>query len=151
MNTIISLQAGFPIDPLLGFNQSRNANATNVDRPSWNPNFSGPLYLKRVEGWYNAAAFVLPLQGTYGNVARDALIGPGLASVDLSLFKNIPVTERLHVQFRAEAFNLLNRTNLGLPNILVLNPDGSARSTAGLITSTSTTSRQLQFGLKLIW
>ena len=79
------------------------------------------------------------------------MVGPGLATMDLSLLKSIAVSERTHVQFRAEAFNLLNRANFGTPNNLILNPDGSPRSTAGQITATTTTSRQLQFGLKLVW
>ena len=151
LNAIVNLQSGLPFDPELGFQQSRNGNTSQPDRPSVNPNFSGPRYPRRLNRWYDPNAFLLPVAGTYGNAARNSLIGPGLATVDLSLFKNIRISERSNLQFRAEAFNLFNRPNFGVPNLLVLNPDGSARATAGLITRTTTTSRQLQFGLRLVW
>ncbi len=62
--------------------------------------------------WINPAAFAQPAAGTIGNVARNRFYGPGLADVDLSVFKNIPITERVKVQLRAEMFNLTNRINL---------------------------------------
>jgi len=78
--------------------------------------------------------------------------GPGLASLDLSLMKNTAISEKLHLQFRAEFFNILNRANFNTPNTVVFTSGSSASSpTAGVINSTSTTSRQIQFGLKLIW
>src|SRR5205814_10534321 len=88
--------------------------------------------------------------GFYGNVGRDTLIGPGLATWDFSVLKDTPIRERLNLQFRAEIFNLLNRANFNLPNAVVFTPSGVS-PTAGAITSTSTTSRQVQFGLKLLW
>ena len=84
---------------------------------------------------------MLPAFGTFGNVQRDSLVGPDLRDVDVSLFKTTSVTERINVQFRAEAFNVFNRTNFGLPAAAI-------SSGAGLITSAAT-SRQIQFGLKL--
>jgi len=86
-----------------------------------------------------------------GNLGRDALIGPGLWSVDFSVFKNNRITERTNLQFRAEMFNILNHTNFQAPldnNTLFTQTDGSLNG-AGLIDSTTTTSRQIQFGLKL--
>ena len=151
LNGIVNLQGGLPFDPQLGFNQSRNGNTSIPDRPAVNPNFSGSLYPRRVEHWFEAKAFILPPAGTYGNAARNALTAPGVRSVDLSFFKNTTVSERMHLQFRAEAFNLFNHANFGVPNFLTLNPDGTPRGTAGQITSTSTTSRQLQFGMRLVW
>jgi hypothetical protein len=100
--------------------------------------------------WFNPEAFVLPTVGTYGNLGRGVFTGPGLAEVDLSVFKNTAVSERANLQFRAEFFNLLNRTNLGTPNATVF--AGSAVSgSAGQITTLATTPRQIQFGLKLIF
>ncbi len=98
--------------------------------------------------WFNPAAFVLPAQGTWGNLGRGVYTGPGLATVDFSLFKDTALSERVGLQFRAEAFNLLNHTNYGTPNATVFT--GTAvNSSAGLITSTATFSRQIQLGLKL--
>jgi hypothetical protein len=66
------------------------------------------------------------------------------------VLKETRIRERLSLQFRAEIFNLLNRANFNQPNAIVFTPSGVS-PTAGVITSTSTTSRQVQFGLKLLW
>ena len=76
--------------------------------------------------------------------------GPGLADVDASLFKSTAITERTNLQFRAEVFNVLNHANFGTPNATVFS-NGAISPSAGLITTTATTSRQIQFGLKLIF
>ncbi len=75
---------------------------------------------------------------------------PGIAAWDFSTFKDTAVTERARLQFRAEFFNILNRTNFNTPNLVVFTPSGVS-PTAGIVTSTSTTSRQIQFGAKLLW
>jgi hypothetical protein len=78
------------------------------------------------------------------------LIGPGLSELDFSATRNMHFTERLGLQFRAEFFNILNHTNLQTPNEVVYTSATSGVSpTAGLVSSTSTTSRQIQFGAKL--
>jgi hypothetical protein len=92
----------------------------------------------------------------FGNSGRNTLVGPGLVNVDFSVFKNnyVPrISESFNVQFRAEFFNILNHPNFQAPtkNNTVLNSDGTIASGAGAIDSTSTTSRQIQFGLKVIW
>ena len=71
--------------------------------------------------------------------------GPDYASVDVSLFKNIPIKEDVKLQFRAEAFNLFNCVNLFLPNNVLNNPTFFGKSTAAF------DPRQLQFALKLIF
>jgi hypothetical protein len=110
--------------------------------------------------WFNPAMFSLGPVGFLGNAGRDILRGPGLATWDFSMVKNTPIRfprEGSNLEFRAEFFNILNRANFGIP-------PGSAftgaladtgpyselpLSTAGRITNTSTTSRQIQFALKL--
>ena len=150
VNGIATLLTGFPFTPLLGSNRSGDGNTRNPDRPSLNPAFTGPVILGNQTQWFNPNAFVLPTAGTYGDVGRGTYSGPGLADVDMSIFKNTTLSERVHLQFRAEFFNLLNRTNLGTPNATVFS--GTTISpTAGLITSLATTPRQIQFGLKLIF
>jgi len=64
--------------------------------------------------------------------------------------KETRLGERMNLQFRAEIFNLLNRANFNMPNEVVFTTSGVS-PTAGVITSTTTTSRQVQFGLKLLW
>jgi hypothetical protein len=151
-NSIVTLQSGFPFTPQLSYNPSNNGDTRNPVRPFVNPLFTGPVILGSPNEWFNPAAFLAPPpnSGFYGNLGRDTLIGPGLATWDFSLLKEIPLRERLNVQFRAELFNLLNRANFNTPNAVVLTPAGVS-PTAGVITSTSTTSRQIQFGLKLMW
>ncbi|MGO9966326.1 MAG: hypothetical protein ACLPY2_03555 [Bryobacteraceae bacterium] len=73
-------------------------------------------------------------------------------TLDFSVLKTMPLNERLKLQFRAELFNILNRASFGIPNTVVFTAAGNTPSpTAGVITSTATTSRQIQFGLKLLW
>jgi hypothetical protein len=86
-----------------------------------------------------------------GKSGRNAFYGPGLTTVDFSTFKNFKFTERFRVQFRAEFFNVLNHTNFAAPNFLNDANNSIGTSNAGVIGSTSTSSRQIQLGLKLVW
>ena len=149
---IETLQSGFPFTPSLGFNPTNDGDTRNPIRPSWNPAFSGPVILGGPNQYYNPNAFVVPAAGTYGNTGRNVLRGPGLAQLDFSALKKFDFTERLHAQFRAEFFNILNHANFGIPNTVVYTAaTGGPSPTAGVISSTATTSRQIQFGLKLLW
>ena len=150
LNTIVTLLSGVPVDITTGSNQSGDGNAGAPDRPNYNPAFTGNIITGTPNQWFNPSAFSLPIPGTYGNVGRDTLQGPGLASVDLSLFKNTKISERLRLQFRAEFFNVLNHPNFSFPSNLVFS-GGAINPTAGVITATTTTSRQIQFGLKLVF
>ena len=152
VNSIVTVQSGFPFTPQLSYNPSNNGDTRNPVRPFVNPAFSGPVIIGSPKEWFNPAAFLAPPNGSgfYGNLGRDTLIGPGLATWDLSFLKDTPLRERLNLEFRAEMFNLLNRANFNTPNAIVFTPAGVS-PTAGVITSTSTTSRQIQFGLKLLW
>jgi hypothetical protein len=91
-----------------------------------------------------------------GNLGRNTLIGPGLLNFDFSLFKNNHIkriSDSFNVQFRAEFFNVLNHTNFAPPldNRNIFDSAGTPIGNAGLITSTQTPSRQIQFALKIIW
>jgi hypothetical protein len=93
-----------------------------------------------------------------GNAGRGILSGPGLSNLDLSVFKNNPIgriSETFNVQFRAEVFNILNHTNFAVPsspsNTDIFDSTGARSGAAGLLTSTTTTSRQIQFAIKLSW
>ena len=152
VNSIVTAQAGFPFTPQLSYNPSNNGDTRNPVRPFIDPTFHGPVILGNPAQWFNPLAFIGPPNnsGFYGNLGRDTLIGPGLATWDFSTFKQTALTERLGLQFRAEIFNLLNRANFNTPNLITYTPTGVS-GTAGAITSTSTSSRQVQFGLKFIW
>jgi hypothetical protein len=90
-----------------------------------------------------------------GNAGRNILTGPGLVNLDMALFKTIRIPgagDRLSVQFRTELFNILNRTNFATPpSTDIFDSAGKANGAAGLLTSTSTTAREIQFGLKVRW
>jgi Carboxypeptidase regulatory-like domain/TonB-dependent Receptor Plug Domain len=152
VNSIVTLQGGFPFTPQLSYNPSNNGDTRNPVRPFVNSAFTGPVILGKPNEWFNPAAFIAPAanSGFYGNLGRDTLIGPGLATWDFSLLKNIALRENTKLQFRTEIFNLLDRANFNSPNAVVFTPSGVS-PTAGLITSTATSSRQIQFGLKLLW
>ena len=149
-NGIATLLSGFPFTPQIGANRSGNGDSRTPDRPSINPAFNGPVIIGSQTQWFNPNAFVLPTAGTWGNLGRGTFRGPGLASLDLSIFKNIALTDKSRLEFRVECFNIQNRVNFGTPNTIVFSGAGVSPS-AGLITTTTTTSRQLQLGLKLIF
>jgi len=150
MNGILTLLSGFPITPLVGSNQSGNGDARNPDRPNFNPTFQGNLLPHTANQWFNPNAYSLPTAGTWGNAGRGVINGPGVADIDFSLFKSTPIRENKSLEFRAEFFNIANMTNLGVPNVAIFSA-GNISPSAGRITSTTTTSRQIQFGLKLLF
>jgi len=93
--------------------------------------------------------YVRPAFGTFGSISRDSLYGPGLVNTDLSIAKKFAIRESVSLAFRAEAFNLFNKVNLGQPNSCV---DCQGQG-AGLITSTigsqdGTSMRRLQFSVR---
>jgi hypothetical protein len=158
INGIATLLTGFPFTPQIGANRSEDGDTRNPDRPSINPAFAGPVVLGSPNQWFNPNAFTLPAFGTYGNLGRATLTGPGLATLDLSLFKTAAISEKVSLQFRAEFFNLPNHANFGPPNATVFTNGTTTASTTpaisptvGLITATATTSRQIQLGLKFIF
>jgi len=149
-NGIFSAQTGFTFTPQVGTNISGTGDTFNPDVPNWNPAFSGPVILGKPNQWYDPRAFLLPIAGTFGNVSRGSLGGPALTTLDTSLFKKFTINERWSLQLRAEAFNILNHANFGNPRTVVFSGNNYA-SSAGVITSTATTSRQIQFALKLLF
>lgn len=152
ISSIVTLQSSLPFTPQLSYNPSNDGDTRNPVRPSWNPNFAGKVILGSPNEYFNPLAFIQPLPGTYGNVGRNVLQGPSLKQVDLSLAKRWSISERLGLQFRGELFNLFNHTNLNTPNpVVYAAATGGPSPTAGVITSTTTSSRQVQLGLKLLW
>jgi hypothetical protein len=151
LGAIVTLQTGFSFSPLVGSNQSGNGDiSVDPDRPSLNPAFTGPIITGTQAQWFNPEAFLLPASGTWGDLRRATLTGPGIETVDFSLIKTTAITERVGLQFRSEFFNILNHANFGLPNMGVFSGTGF-NPAAGLISTTETTSRQIQFGLKLLF
>jgi hypothetical protein len=118
-------------------------NGVNNGAPSW-PNRigSGKLDNPSVDLWYNPVDFVAPPPNTYGNTGRGILSAPGHVNFDTSLSKRFTIMGRSNVEFRWDAFNLLNTPGFGFPNQNFDSP------TAGRITSTIIDNRSMQFSLK---
>jgi len=174
LGTIVTLSAGQAFTAATGFSRSRDQQDRVADRPNLKPgadnnHTSGTTAgcgvdprdrnqivpsgqkLGTPERYFDPCVFELPEAGTYGNLGRNTVVGPGIATVDFSLTKLTQLGERLKMDFRAEFFNLLNRANFGLPNAQVFSTNLEPSGTAGRITSTTTTSRQIQFALKLLF
>ena len=157
-STITSLHSGSPITPLISFDQA-NLGPSNYtyfsQRPNVNPNFSGPRILGNQEEWFNPAAYALQPVGYLGNASRNSISGPGTISFDVSLMKDTKL-EKLgeggSVEIRGDAFNVVNHANFGEPNATVFTGANAVISpTAGKLTTTITSSRQLQFSAKVIF
>jgi len=159
-NGIFNAQSGFPMTPVVGLNQTGNGDTRIPDVPILNPAFKGDVILgvdgfKKTGRYFDPNAFLLPATGTFGNVSRGMFTGPGFWNLDMSLFKRIPLKERLNLQFRAEAFNILNHANFNSPiagNVVFDTSDPSKYAgSAGTITETAPVhgERQIQFALRL--
>jgi hypothetical protein len=122
-------------DSILGFAGANNR--PNVVR-------SAALSNPTPERWFDTQAFALPTFGTFGNAGRNILTGPGFQSINVSIVKNTRLSEHANLQFRAEAFNLLNHTNLDLPDIFFGSPAFGSIQSAG-------TPRRVQFGAKILF
>lgn len=151
-NTIVSIQSGFPFT--VGARRDYNGDGISNDRPntpSWG-NFRSFSNTDFLQGSGPAGAlslmnslqgdFPTPAPGTDGNLGRNTFRGPGLATVDFSLFKTIPFNERIGLQFRAEFFNLFNRVNL-------YPPEANLTASAFGLAQQALDPRVIQFGLKL--
>jgi hypothetical protein len=151
LSGIASARSGLPLNVTV----SRSATAlpdqiNKGQRPDRVPGI--PLYPSHqtTNDWLNAAAYAVPASGTWGNLGRNAVRAPGLWQIDPALNKRFPLTERVGLNFRAEAFNILNRAQYGSP------ASTFGTSTFGQITSSASsnatgtgTPRELQFSLKL--
>src|SRR5262245_62653665 len=156
LNNVTTLQSGQPFTVRLGFNRSGNLNTTSFsmnERPDLKPGFSSNPVLGGPDRYWDINAFALPAAGTRGNLGRNTLTGPGLVNVDLSMIKSFPLAAQRSIQARIEIFNLFNRANFAVPSgrIAFTNAAGDVSPTWGRITSTVTTARQVQLGIKYLF
>jgi hypothetical protein len=139
LSGIFTKQSGLPFTPVEAVDAS---NTGTTERP--NRIGSGILATgQSINNWFDLADFTTPAEYTFGNSGRDILRGPGLTNVDLGLSRVVPIRERFRVEFRAEAFNLFNTPQFGLPNATL------GTSTAGTVTTTINAQRELQLALRL--
>jgi hypothetical protein len=149
LNSIDTFAAGAPFTPVMVSSLLNSGNAAQ-----W-PNRigSGSLADRTIHAWFNTADFVSPGNYIFGNSGRNILVGPGTKQFDLSLFKDIPFKEDAsrRIQFRAEAFNVLNTPQFNNPNAQIGNSAAGTITSAGAPLLFQRTSREIQLALKLYW
>lgn len=145
---IINLASGHPFTPVLAFDNAGTTVRSRGDdqRPDLAPGGNAnPVSPGNVDHYFDITQFVLPPAGTLGDLPRNTLIGPGLATVDVSLKKRVQIFGSRTAEFRTEAFNILNHANFRIPtDRAIIVRGGGYNPNAGRITATSTTSRQIQ-------
>ena len=151
VNTNVYVQSGLPFD--VGYAGSGNDRDVGPGRPDLIGDPSGP---KTQDQWFNTtpigsdgSAFGRPAKGTFGNMERTSLTGPGFWDVDASLFKRFSVGGSRKLEFRMEVVNVFNHVNLGQPDNTIGVP-GDPRPNAGRITGTAAQNqvRNIQFALR---
>lgn len=138
-----ALQTGLPVSVFSSVNES---NSDGDSRPDVVLGVPLKPANQNVNEWYNPAHFQYPVPGAFGNSGRDILQGPGLVEMDFSLFKNFQLSERFHLEFRSEFFNIVNHPNFQGNSI----GDTFDLANAGAL-SAANPSRQIQFALKLYY
>ena len=160
-NAIVTLQSGMPFNVGIA-NDQANVGGVGTQRPNYvhagHANCSRGAYSERhnAASCIDTSAYALPALGTFGNLHRNDLHGPGYENVNFSLFKNFPLFERFSAQIRAEAFNALNHPSPMNPAALTLPSANAATgafnftgSTFGTISGTQSTARILQLAGKI--
>jgi hypothetical protein len=153
---ILTVAGGNPETAFVGFDHQRNLNflasLANNGRPNLKPGADSNPVLGGPDRYYDASSFELQPVGTQGNLARNTLITPEVRTFDLSVVKNISFGQARSLQLRAEFFNLFDRANFGTPNTTVFtNATGTPSPSFGRINSTSTTARQGQIAVKMLF
>ena len=144
MGSIVTLQSGFPITPNIG-GTDRSGTGGGFDRPNAtgvSPYLDNPT----TSNWFNLAAFTVPTPGTYGNVGRNSVVGPGVVAFDFSLHKDFKITETHRLEYRWELFNAANHPVWATPNT-----NANSAGSFGSITGTRLSMRQMQMALKYVF
>ncbi len=140
LSTIYQVESGMPFT-ISVFGDTANSGTVLGENPV-RANVTGqPVFgagTRTADEWFNPAAFATPPAFTYGNAGRNSVYGPPLQTMDFALARTFRFTERANFQFRAEAFNALNKVNLGTPNRFVNTPQ------FGTITMAMTPGREIQ-------
>jgi hypothetical protein len=157
LTTTALARTGFPVNVLMPSSYTAPDGATGTERPDLVPGVSlTPPGGRSVAQWINPAAFATPA-GEFGTAPRDLLRGPGTWQIDLGVSRIFLLTERAHLEFRSEFFNIFNHPQLGPPQA-TFNPSntngfGSIISTVNTTTPISPvgsgTPREIQFALRI--
>jgi outer membrane receptor protein involved in Fe transport len=147
---IVTLVSGFPFSAK-GSNrreqETRIIEAGNL-RPDLIPDGDNNPVLGGVDQYFDVTQFVPSQPGFFGTVGRNTIIGPGLSTVDLSIMKVFGIGGPKTLQARMEVFNLFNRANFGHPSGTIFDSRGRPDPLGARITTTSTTARQIQLGMR---
>jgi Carboxypeptidase regulatory-like domain/TonB-dependent Receptor Plug Domain len=146
VNGITTIHSGMPDNVLSGVDSNFDGNSYDHPNQVGDPHLGRRGRSAEINEWFNTAAFAQVPLGTAtgdGDVGYNTLRGPGFINTDLSAFKSFPMAESLKLEFRAEAFNAFNHTNLGDPNLNLSSP------LFGKIGSANGVGRILQFALRL--
>jgi Carboxypeptidase regulatory-like domain/TonB dependent receptor-like, beta-barrel/TonB-dependent Receptor Plug Domain len=149
---IFRFLTGSPFSPGAAANSTHNSSGSSSGRPDLVAGCK--LYPDNQDrlNWFNPDCFIMQPLGAYGNAGRNILIGPNNWNLDFSLLKDTRLTERFSLQFRAEAFNILNHPNFANPaSGIFTSLTGARDANAGQITSTASDPRQIQLALKLLF
>jgi hypothetical protein len=141
---ILTMQSGSPFTVVNGVDRA-NVGSGPAQRPDLirNPNLPGKE--RNPQRWFDTSAFLQPAPFTFGNAGRNMVTGPGLGNLDMSLQRNVPFGEGQRVELRWEVFNVLNTPHFDIPGRIAFSPN------FGRIFSTAESSRQMQFGLKVVF
>jgi hypothetical protein len=153
LGSIVTLASGFP--GTVSVTSRLTAFGVAEDFPDLVPGAdSNPIRPGNYTAYVDRASFAFPAARTLGNAGRNTITQPGYANLDLSLSKNTRVRglgSDSNLQFRIEAFNILNRVHLGTPDLIAFNRNGTPNPTFGRITDTSGPARQIQLGVKFLF
>ncbi len=159
LSGIWTMRGGNPLTVFVTTNRSRSqwnpsrGPGIGQDRPDYAPGY-GPdnAVLGRPEQWFDPNAFALQPAGTFGNTGRGDFTGPNLRTLDMALAKSARFGESARLELRLEAFNVLNRANFGIPELRAFagtRDDEPTLATLGRITTTVTSARQMQVGVRV--
>jgi len=174
LTSILTLSSGSPFTVENSRNISGNLlSSSNFNsRPDLTPGFSnnategvsagcagvaaGTL-LGGADTYFDPCAVSLQEAGFLGDLGRNTFIGPGVAVFDFAIHKTTRLTERTTLEFRSEFFNIFNRANFNSPGqtqrrvFTSSNPNSNRAGASGRLIETTSTSRQIQFALKLLF
>jgi hypothetical protein len=145
ISTLYQVQSGYPFT-ISTFGDTANAGTVVGENPI-RANYTGQAVFGSGTGttdaWFNPSAFSTPPAYTFGTVGRNTVYGPGRQTMDVALVRSFTLTEKLHLEMRAEAYNAMNHSNWGTPNRFVNTPQ------FGSITEASTPGREFQMSARL--
>jgi hypothetical protein len=141
---IAEFATGLPIDPNLGLDQA-GVGSSARQRPQVTANPTIGFGDRSVKQWFNPADFILPAIGTFATTSRNFISQPGTVNWDSSMYKTFKVKEYVSVQFRADAFNILNHTEFNTLGLTYSTPSQFGK----VITAKSP--RSMMLGLRLQW